>query len=464
MVLVPKEVRRLEKDISWSCDGPPCKDAGEGCFPEKSRYRCVHYGDGGRCNRDLCGDCFKPKETSASPQEESGLRRSGREPRPSALRAGEEWEVGESRGQRTEHEQRSPQGKMRRVGATPPSPLKAEISPGRVGRRSNDRRGGRARSEEQQTPLNSGSGPSGRTTRRTPASADSRSGGREEKDTRERGREERVGRETRGERRRGHDEGSPKRSGRGSSGRRREEASSEEEQDTPIYPAPGHVRFSPSVKNKTSGSPFGRKTRSGRRPYSYIQSLPSEDEQSAFNKQYSRDLRKRQKRKASEEDAKEEEKRERRSSRHRLESSSGGEELSLGARKRNLRAARKEQKEEEEEEGNEEEDDEDAGDPTVTEASVRRSSRRRLQSEGEAGEEADTESGVEKEQTGDNDTEEEETPVRRSSRRRILAASEEDEEEGEEEEDADEEDHRNEKRKPPKRKSEVDWLKRSDDE
>ena len=352
---------------------------------------------------------------------------------------------------------------MRRVGATPPSPLKAEISPGRVGRRSNDRRGGRARSEEQQTPLNSGSGPSGRTTRRTPASADSRSGGREEKDTRERGREERVGRETRGERRRGHDEGSPKRSGRGSSGRRREEASSEEEQDTPIYPAPGHVRFSPSVKNKTSGSPFGRKTRSGRRPYSYIQSLPSEDEQSAFNKQYSRDLRKRQKRKASEEDAKDEDQRERRSSRHRLESSSGGEELSLGARKRSLRAARKEEKEEEEEE-NEEEDEEGAGDPTVTEASVRRSSRRRLQSEGEAGEEADTESGVEKEQTGDNDTEEEQT-VRRSSRRRIIAASsEEDEEEGEEEEDADEEDHRNEKRKPPKRKSEVDWLKRSDDE
>ena len=57
-----------------------------------------------------------------------------------------------------------------------------------------------------------------------------------------------------------------------------------------------------------------------------------------------------------------------------------------------------------------------------------------------AGEEADTESGVEKEQTGDNDTEEEETPVRRSSRRRILAASSEEEDgEGEEEEEEDEE-------------------------
>ena len=290
---------------------------------------------------------------------------------------------------------------MRRVGTTP-SPLKSsEISPGRVGRRSNDRaRGGRARSEEQQTPLLSGGG-GGRTTRRTPASADSRSG-REERETttRERGREER---EMRGESRRGReerrvgngrDEGvgvSPKRNARGSSGRRRgDESSEEDEQDTPIYPAPGHVRFSPSVKNKTSGSPYGRKTRSGRRPYSYIQSLPSEDEQSAFNKQYSRDLRKRQKRKASEEDAKEEDQREgRRSSRHRLESSSGGEELSLGARKRNLRAARKESKEEEENEENEEEDEDGAGDPTVTEASVRRSSRRRLQSEGEAGEKAD---------------------------------------------------------------------------
>ena len=28
----------MEKDIAWSCDGPPCKDAGEGSFPEKSRY------------------------------------------------------------------------------------------------------------------------------------------------------------------------------------------------------------------------------------------------------------------------------------------------------------------------------------------------------------------------------------------------------------------------------------------
>ena len=96
-------MRRLEKDTVWSCDGPACKDVGEGTFPEKSRcliiraswkhritkiegekgergeieggyncvmgrYRCVHYADGGKCNRDLCGDCFKPKEASTSPQ------------------------------------------------------------------------------------------------------------------------------------------------------------------------------------------------------------------------------------------------------------------------------------------------------------------------------------------------------------------------------------------------------------
>merc|ERR1719462_863725 len=235
MVLVPKEVRRLEKDTVWSCDGPACRDVGEGTFPEKSRYRCVHYADGGKCNRDLCGDCFKPKEASTSPQEEPSLRRSGREPRPSALRAGEEWEVGESKSSSQRSDQRSPQGKLRRVGATPPSPQNY---------------------------------PSGRSTRRTPASADSRSereGEKENTSREQRAREDRGGRR---ETRRGRDEGSPKRSMRGSSGRRRGEESSEEDQeDTPIYPAPGHVRFSPSVKRTsgTSGSPFGRKTRSGRR-------------------------------------------------------------------------------------------------------------------------------------------------------------------------------------------------------
>jgi hypothetical protein len=46
------------------------------------------------------------------------------------------------------------------------------------------------------------------------------------------------------------------------------------------------IRFSPSAK---TGSPYSRKTRSGRRGLgSYIQSLPSEDEQSEFNRQYSR--------------------------------------------------------------------------------------------------------------------------------------------------------------------------------
>jgi hypothetical protein len=139
LVLVPREVReeggssgdrpqvrRLEKDYVWSCDGPGCQTEGEGAFPEKARYRCVHYGDGGNCNRDLCGDCLGAGPV-ASP--ESGVRRSGRESRPSALRAGEEWEVGE----------RSPQGKLvRRSGGTsttPPSPLKsADISPGEAAR------------------------------------------------------------------------------------------------------------------------------------------------------------------------------------------------------------------------------------------------------------------------------------------------------------------------------------------
>ena len=64
------------------------------------------------------------------------------------------------------------------------------------------------------------------------------------------------------------------------------------EVDSPFYPAgPHHVRFSPSAKTSTnndnSHSPFGRKTRSSRRGLSsYIQSLPSEDEQSEFNRHY----------------------------------------------------------------------------------------------------------------------------------------------------------------------------------
>ena len=51
-----------------------------------------------------------------------------------------------------------------------------------------------------------------------------------------------------------------------------------------FYPSNHHVRFSPSVK---TASPFGRKTRSGRRGIgsSFLQTLGSEDEQSAFNRQ-----------------------------------------------------------------------------------------------------------------------------------------------------------------------------------
>ena len=62
----------------------------------------------------------------------------------------------------------------------------------------------------------------------------------------------------------------------------------EQEEDSPFYPRGAqHVRFSPSAKVKEKGSPFGRKTRSSRRGLSsYIQSLPSEDEQSEFNRHY----------------------------------------------------------------------------------------------------------------------------------------------------------------------------------
>ena len=69
-----------------------------------------------------------------------------------------------------------------------------------------------------------------------------------------------------------------------------------EDVDSPFYPrrdgnGPHHVRFSPNAKPSatanTNSSPFGRKTRSSRRGLSsYIQSLPSEDEQSEFNRHY----------------------------------------------------------------------------------------------------------------------------------------------------------------------------------
>ena len=364
------------------------------------------------------------------------MRRSARESRPSALKVGEEWAVEET-------SPRSPHSKRRPV-SNPPSPTKsvspmksAEMSPGRVGRRSRERRGrGALSEEEQETPLTSSTG---RVTRRTPqANGDEAMG--EERSTKSKERSPRR---------------EPKRSLRG---RQARETDDSEVEDSPFYPAPQHVRFSPSVKTKSGhSSPFGRKTRSGKRGLSsYIQSLPSEDEQSAFNKQYSRDLRRRQQRRASEEDKEQGEARRssRKKGRAMVESESGGEELSLGARKRNLRASRKEeqQEEEEEEEEEDEEDEEGAGDPTVTEAIVKRSSRRRLRSEG--GEEADTE---------EHDQEAETPEVRRSSRRRAVVASSTEEDE-EEEEEEDETPQQRKKITMKKRKSEVEELKGSGSE
>ena len=471
LVLVPKEVRRLEKE-PWSCDGPDCKlDWGEygGLFNDRSRYRCVHYHSKGACNYDLCGECFGESSDSGG-----SVRRSTRESKPSSVAKGEEWELDEPLGKK---------GKMDR------SPKKEEQSPGRVGRRSREGRSGRNMSGGKGVVTPESPNLSTRSTRgikklsTTPTSPvrgspnkrgararkDSTPGDEEEEDNEE----EPLPRSTRSKdgtrgrsmtesprKTRAHDpsphvdEGSPKRT-RGREKRISEVAESQsdsegetpqttrrssrkgERPDSPFYPSPHHVRFSPSVK---TASPFGRKTRSSRRGISsYIQSLPSEDEQSEFNRQYSRDLRKRQQRKASEEDKVEAgvETEVRRSSRRsgdrgavvmgegrsgrrvRMDSeTSGAEELSLGTRKRNLRNAQAEDQEEE---------SDGEGDPTVTEASVRRSSRRR-QRNTEGGDEADTESGVEKQDS--DEEEEEDTPVVRSSRRKrepIAASSEEEE-------------------------------------
>ena len=43
LVLVPKEVRRLEKEESWSCDGTDCQLDwdGESLFPDRQRLVCT---------------------------------------------------------------------------------------------------------------------------------------------------------------------------------------------------------------------------------------------------------------------------------------------------------------------------------------------------------------------------------------------------------------------------------------
>ena len=42
MVKVPREVRRLEKELVWSCDGPACAQEGEGQFHDKDRWGHLH--------------------------------------------------------------------------------------------------------------------------------------------------------------------------------------------------------------------------------------------------------------------------------------------------------------------------------------------------------------------------------------------------------------------------------------
>ena len=94
LVLVSKEVRRLEKDKTWGCDGDQCQldwDGEDTLYLERARYRCVHYHSQGPCNYDLCGDCYY-----SSPGKEAGVRRSLRESRPSSLRREEEWQAEEA--------------------------------------------------------------------------------------------------------------------------------------------------------------------------------------------------------------------------------------------------------------------------------------------------------------------------------------------------------------------------------
>ena len=416
LVLVSKEVRRLEKDKTWSCDGDKCSldwDGEGGLYLERARYRCVHYHNQGACNYDLCGDCYSSADPRDTPGSGSSVRRSARESRPSSVRREEEWQL----------DKKAKMDKM--------SP--SDMSPGRVGRRSRDQgqspgsiltRGIRKLSPHKTSPGKQDTSPrrtrGGNSESRHSPSAKKHSPKIDYAELPRRSR-------TRNGNKNGYNEETE------STGESDTEPNtSVQEVDSPFYPqAQHHVRFSPSAKAaKTDGSrsPWGRKTRSTRRGIaSHIQSLPSEDEQSEFNRHYRSDLRRRQQRRVSEEDNPEDQdvrKSTRSKSRRRMDSETSGgmEELSLASRK-SMRSMRRRKEEVNHEE---EEDSEGVGDPTVTEASLRRSSRRRGSGAPPAGEEADTESGVDKQDSDeeqDEDMEEEEEAAVEETRRQTRRTS-----------------------------------------
>jgi len=316
LVLVPREVRKLEKDVEWSCDSNSCKltwdEDRNASYLDRQRYRCVHYMSGGKCNFDICGDCVGCKEPAET-------RRSSREIKPKFTKDGE-WQI-------------SPKFQTKRTSPEKPSPA----SPKRSSRRSAHNDMSRSRS-----PMGGGSStPLNRSTRArrgsvsptTPLTAAGRS-----------------------PRSINNVVDTPLTESDSDEGKRVE--------SPPFYPS-NHVRFSPSVKN---GSPYGEKRRSSRHGMrSYLQSLPSEDEQSEFNRQYSRDLRKRQARKLSEDK----------------------DDQVAVSKSRRGRSSRDDQEPEEEEEG------EDAG--------VRRTGRT-------------TSRRVYNEEDGEEEEEEEDAPVRRGQR------------------------------------------------
>ena len=366
------------------------------------------------------------------------IRRSLRESKPSAVTMGEEWHL-------------EKKGKF--------SPT--DVSPGRVSRRSHEghspcsvmTRGSRKLSPHKNSPSNVEISP--RRTRRSEDALDSSLKKRSPRSSHQTTRRTRNGEQNIYVESEATDD--------------TDGNQDEHEEDSPFYPrarASQHVRFSPSAKVKEKGSPFGRKTRSSRRGLSsYIQSLPSEDEQSEFNRHYKNDLKRRQHRRASEEDKVED----RGNMRLKRGEPRGEEELTLSTQRRSSRRRRQEEADQEDEE-----DSEGVGDPTVTESSLRRSTRRNAAAEA-GGEEADTESGVEKQEDSDEQAEDdveegeyveekdesvkerrtskrlkssmlssadEETPVtRRSSRNTRVASSEEEEEEGELEEEVEDQEH-----------------------
>ena len=202
------------------------------------------------------------------------------------------------------------------------------------------------------------------------------------------------------------------------SARSRSSTPDTEDMDAPFF---NHVRFSPSAKPSSPARRFSRQRAAASIAKMRLQNVPSEDEQSEFNRRYSRDLR----------------------SRRQQERSDNRQEPAPPKRKPNLRSDPEEEEEEEEDEEEEVVENGEANDEPKDKKEERqeeitprrRSSRRSDQNQNEDAE--DERSEVDEDQ----DKEINERKIRRVTRNRgQVEENEEEEEEEEKKAELDEED------------------------